>query len=92
MDFCEKCGESKFLVFGEPETDCQCQPFLIIDEEGEEHTLHAYDEHDAAMKYAERSNSNGDYYLMNNHVDIIVNGRSFRIGAEPDIHYTAIAL
>ena len=46
-------------------------------------------EQDAAIKFAEISNIEGEYYLMNETVDITVNGNAYRIGAEPDINYSA---
>lgn len=92
MRFCKKCGESIFMVFGKPDVDCECKPFCIVDENGEEHTIHAHDSKDAALKYARKSNENGDYYLINTTVQITVNGELFGIGAEPDVHYSARAL
>lgn len=82
---CKKCGEYKF---NDPQI-CNCKEFLVVDEEGEEHNVWAMDEQDAALKYAEESNPCNDYYLMNETVDILVNGKAFRIGAEPDVHYFA---
>lgn len=92
MGFCKKCGELLFWQHGENTGECNCQPFTIIDEDGEEHVVNARDAEDAALAYAEKSNVNGDYYLMNTAVDITVNGKRFRIGAEPDIHYSVKAL
>lgn len=92
MGFCKKCGELLFWKHGSNTSECNCQPFSIIDEDGEEHKIYARDDENAAMKYAEKSNENGDYYLMNTTVEIEVNGRRFRIGAERDVHYSARAL
>ena len=82
---CEKCKEYHFS----PVKECRCKSFTVIDEDGEEHEVQAMDEEDAALKFAEESNVKGDYYLMNETVEITVDGRKFCIGAEPDIHYSA---
>jgi len=82
---CPKCGEYRFNTVAV----CRCKVFKVIDEDGEEHAVHAMDEEGAALKYAERSNTEGDYYLMNESAEISVNGKKFRISAEPDVHYSA---
>jgi DNA-directed RNA polymerase subunit M/transcription elongation factor TFIIS len=92
MGFCEKCGELLFWRHGANTGECNCQPFTVVDEDGEEHKVNARSSEDAALKYAEKSNENGDYYLMDNTVEITVNGELFRIGAEMDIHYSVEAL
>ena len=84
MNRCDKCGEYNFM-----KRPCQCEKFNVIDEDGEEHQVYAATEYFAALKYAEDSNCNGDYYLMNESVEITVNSTKFRISAEPDIHYSA---
>lgn len=82
---CNKCGDYRI----NPE-NCNCKAFEIIDKDGEEcHPVYAIDEEEAALKFAETSNSEGDYYLMNESVVINVNGIEFNISAEPDIHYSA---
>jgi len=81
---CEKCGELKL-----PMTKvCHCQPFYIVSDEGES-KIYAGNEEQAALKYAEKYNENGDYSLMNETMDIEVDGVPYKIGAEPDIHYRA---
>jgi len=85
MRWCDKCGDMMFADFGY----CRCREMVIIDVDGDEHLLFANDEQDGALKHAQRSNENGDYYLMNETVEITVNGKPFCIGAEPDIHYSA---
>lgn len=92
MKWCNKCGEAMFTILGGEIEKCKCSEFYIIDEDGEEHSLYARDEDAAALKYAEESNTNGDYYLMNETVQITVNGKPFSISAEPDVHYSAEAL
>ena len=84
MGLCKKCGEYRLN-----EGDCPCEAFTIIDENGEEHKIFAIAEYSAALKYAEVANTCGDYYLMNESVEIKVNGKSFEISAEPDIYYSA---
>ena len=79
-------------AFGGHIEDCRCREMVIADEEGEESSLFAKDEESAALKYAQKSNESGDYYLMNETVEITVNGKPFCIGAEPDVHYSAKAL
>ena len=87
MWICEKCKEYRSVRV----TTCHCKAFCIIDEDGEEYELQAMDEQGAALKYAEESNCQNDYYLMNESVEITVNGKEFAISAEPDIHYSADA-
>ena len=89
MSFCERCGEYNLHSATK---DCGCVPFLLIDEDGDEHKQHGINERDAALKYAEESNQNNDYYLMNGSVEITVNGKKFSISAEPDVHYSASEL
>lgn len=85
---CQKCGDFKLDSFGE-KNKCNCKPFTVVDEDGEDHEVFSISERQAALKYAEDSNTNGDYYLMNDSVDITVNGKPYRISAEPDVHYSA---
>ena len=85
---CKKCNDYKL----DNVVECHCQPFTVIDDEGEEHEVFSFSEWSAALKYAEKSNENGDYYLMDNGVDITVNGKAYHISAEPDIHYSATEL
>ncbi len=92
MEWCKKCGDTMFIPFGGKAEECDCREIFIIDEDGEEHSLYARHAEAAALKYAEESNTNGDYYLMNETVEITVDGKPFSIGAEPDVHYSARAL
>jgi hypothetical protein len=80
---CLKCNEYRFA------TECHCEEFLIINKDGEKHKVRAMDEEGAALKYAEESNEDRDYYLMDASVVITVNGKKFAISAEPDVHYSA---
>jgi hypothetical protein len=83
---CKKCGEYRQLSIGE----CNCREFKIIDENGDEHDeIYAADEREAALKYAEKANIDGDYYLMDDHVEIEIGGKKFNIGAQPHVHYWA---
>ena len=92
--FCEKCGDYllRLNLGSEERRECPCKEFKIIDEDGEEHSIHAKNTEDAALNYAEKSNSECDYYLMNESVEITVNDERFKISAEPDVHYSAEAL
>lgn len=86
---CKKCKEYRWSMVEE----CHCKKFEIIDENGDEcEAIYAMDEEGAALKYAEKSNTEGDYYLMNESVEIEVGGKKFRISAEPDVHYSACSL
>lgn len=86
---CEKCGEYRFAMFGGKPAVCNCKEFIVINEDGDEYPIRAMDEQGAALKYAEESNIEGDYYLMNESVVITINGKEFEISAEPDVHYSA---
>jgi len=92
--FCEKCGKylMRIHIDGEERKQCLCKEFTIIDEGGEEHSIGAMNTEDAALKYAEKSNCEGDYYLMNESAEITVNDERFKISAEPDVYYSAEAL
>jgi len=82
---CDKCGKYRL----DRVTKCHCKLFAIINEDGDEYERYAMDEEDAALEYAERSNCENDYYLMDDSVVITVNGKKFRISAEPDVLYDA---
>lgn len=84
MYTCEDCGSLRFN-----DKSCPCIAFTVIDEEGEDHTVFGVSKDDAATKFAEWSNVNGDYHLMNESVEITVDGEAFVISAEPEIHYSA---
>ena len=85
MNRCEKCGDYSFSTDVLPH---HCESFIIFDEDGEEHEIHASNEEDAALKYAERSNPENDYYLMEGPVVITINDNKYKIMAEPDIFYS----
>ncbi len=85
---CEKCKEYR----SDTARQCHCKSFTVVDEDGEPWEIQAMDEEDAALKYAEKSNTEGDYWLMNETSDILVNGKAFCVGAEPDVHYSVNAI
>lgn len=88
---CEKCGDWRWNDVKK----CHCKEFHIIDEDGETHEVYAMDEEDAARKYAEASDCDCDNYLLeagDDGVEISVNGKPFRIHAEPDVNYYATEL
>lgn len=91
MEQCNRCKDFLYPTFNGAVRECGCKSFTVIDEEGEEHTVFAYDAQSAALKYAEHSNIEGDYYLMNETAEITVNGKPFNISAEPDVYYSAEA-
>ena len=82
---CEKCKGYRMSSV----TTCHCKQFTVTNEDGEDIEFYAMDEDGAALKYAEYTNIEGDYHLMNETVDILVNGKAFRVGAEPDIYYSS---
>lgn len=82
MARCEKCGD--FILHAK----CNCKEHSIIDADiGDEIKYFAVDEREAAEKHAEYINQEGD--LMNDCRDILVNGKAYRIWADPDVHYSA---
>ncbi len=83
---CPKCNE---WIYFYPKNKCKCKPFTVINEDGDAYAVQAADEEAAALAYAERSNEENDYYLMNESVVITINGKQFKISAEPDVHYSA---
>lgn len=83
---CPKCNDYRFGA------ECNCKKFHVINEDGDTYDVQAMDEEEAALKYAAESNEDGDYYLMNDSVEISVDGKPFRISAEPDVHYYATDL
>lgn len=86
MTKCEKCGD---YDMGLSYFKHHCELFNVINEDGEEYEIYSNDEEGAALKYAEESNVEGDYYLMNDSVEITVDGSKYEISAEPDVHYSA---
>ena len=91
---CSRCKE--FYNYGTgllQRPDCGCKEFTVVDEDGEEHDLYASDPEKAALRFTKIYNSDGDYSLMNETLDIEVQGpdgvKRFIIGAEPDIYYFA---
>lgn len=88
MQTCKKCGGYRFNDTGV----CNCQEFIVVDADGEEHKQHAVNEHDAAAKYAMHYNEDGDYALMGKSIVVEVRGpegsKFMRVSAEQDIHYS----
>jgi recombinational DNA repair protein RecR len=84
MKKCNRCGNYKHS-----EGECHCELHKVEDEDGDMHEVYAVSEWQAALDYAEESNTSGDYYLMDDSVEIKVNGKPYRISAEPDVHYSA---
>jgi len=84
MIYCEKCKEHKHTP-----GPCLCEPFNITCEDGDDYTIYANSEWLAALQYAKESNECNDYYLMDESVEITVNGNKYNITATPDIHYSA---
>jgi hypothetical protein len=84
MSICKNCGEYN-LYSGKK--DCGCKGFTIIDEDGEEYQQYGFNKEDAAIKFAKSYNEEGDYCLMNETMEITVDGTKFEISAEPDVYY-----
>ena len=78
--FCENC--SKYLMSFE---NCSCKEFMVINEDLEEIKIWAYDEEDAAIKYAQGADDNDCC------IDEIVtiNGNKYQLSCEPVINYYA---
>lgn len=84
MERCERCNRLLILI----ET-CDCKAFKIESECNEMYEFYALTEEAAALDFAQWSNTNGDYYLMDSEEIIKVNGVEYIISAEPDVHYSA---
>ena len=84
MARCEKCKEYSWS--GKP---CNCKPFQVIDEDGEEYEIYANHEEAAALEFARQYNEDGEYLLMNEEMEITVNKNKYIVSAEPDIHYSS---
>lgn len=93
---CPLCSEYHF-------SDKECDPaFTVFHEEylGENgKVIRAFNEEEAAEKYARYYNENSaEYPLMNgDEIEIFVEGKDgertrFKVGAEPEIHYTVTQL
>ena len=80
----EKCERCKNYVFEK----CNCQLFIIIDEDEETHEVYANTEETAALEFARQYNEDGEYLLMNETMVININDNKYCVGAEPDVHYS----
>ena len=87
MEKCNRCKE--FYLSPLDAESCRCKKFTIVNEDDDDYEVWANDEWLAALKYAETSNEENEYYLMDESVDISVNGKAYRVSAEPDVHYSA---
>lgn len=83
MNKCKLCGDYSF------DDECHCSRYLVIDSDGEEYDIYSSSPEGAAIKFAEKTNTEDDYYLMNSTEIITVDGEEFTIGAEPDVYYFA---
>lgn len=88
--YCNQCEEHHY-------SDKPCAPeYKVYHEDylGDDPKIfHAFSHEDAALKYAEYYNSDGDHQLMNEttEVQVVKDGlvKFFNISAEPDIYYSA---
>ena len=95
MYYCDKCHTIyHYTRFNsEPVTKCNCVLYEI-ELDGEDYEQYAISPYDAAMKFAEDYNVEGEYCLMNEEELIVVKSpdgteTEFNISAEPDVHYSA---
>jgi hypothetical protein len=75
----------------------KCQPvfyYKFIDWDDEFVEIRAFDFKEAAEKFGEKYNDEGD--LMNNEIEVIISDgkieKKFCVSAEPDVHYSATEL
>ena len=86
--YCDHCHKHIVIPARECKS-CYSKAFRIEDWDGDNHVIYALDAEEAALSYAKRINEEGDYNLLDNTEEIKVNGKFYRISAEPDIYYTA---
>lgn len=87
---CKICDEFHY-------TNKECAPEYNVYHEdylGDDPKLiHADGHENAALKYGQYYNSNGDYSLMNDTIEVKVEKdgiiKYFNVSAEPDIHYSS---
>lgn len=84
MPWCDRCND---FTLG----NCRCRAYRVEDHEGGMQDVYALHKEDAALRFAKNYNENGDYNLMDETLEIKVNGVTYFISAEPDIHYSAIS-
>lgn len=94
MAFCRECKDHILFSKNDDEATamCSCEIYTVVDEEGDTYQVRAKSLQEAALKFAEKSNQDCDYYLMDNSVEILVDGTRFCISAEPDVYYSATEL
>jgi len=89
VDRCERCHRFNFLGRG-----CNCQRFTVVFHACDR-DIWAIDEECAALEFARIYNEDsGEYSLMNKEIEVEViaasgDSKKFRVGAEPDIYYSA---
>lgn len=87
---CDTCKEWHW-------TDKECNPiYSVYFEEymgDESKSIRASSHENAALKFAQYYNTNADYCLMNENIEVKVERdgvvKFFNVGAEPDIHYSS---
>ncbi|MCY9872952.1 hypothetical protein [Vibrio barjaei] len=85
MDICEKCNSLIFPNF--TGRDHQCEEFIIITEDGEEHSQYGSSVDVAIGKFAESYSEENENHLLDNPETITVNGEKYKISAEATIIY-----
>lgn len=101
MPICEICRDYKYDSDPCKKSD-PCKPIYTVEMYGDSLDLHgehdwkvgAYDHEEAARKFAEHYDLEGDHSLMTQAESVIVTGPKgdreyFQISAEPRIHYSA---
>lgn len=72
----------------------KCYPkYKVYHEEDEPQLVGAFNHEDASLKSAEDYNTNNDYCLMNENIEVKVEKdgevKYFNVGAEPSVDYTS---
>jgi hypothetical protein len=87
---CDKCHEWHW-------TNSECEPEYLVyfeDYMGDEpKKIRASNHEAAALKFAQYYNTQNDYCLMNENIEVKVEKdgviKFFKVGAEPDVHYSS---
>ncbi|MES2829653.1 MAG: hypothetical protein V4687_15940 [Bacteroidota bacterium] len=83
--YCTECKEFH--------SDGKCLPVYTVTYDDYDKKIGAHGHWDAAMKFGEHYNSNSDYCLMNEEIEVSVEfegvTKRFKVSAEPSIDYNA---
>lgn len=67
---------------------CNCEQYIVVDEDGGEHPIYALDAEKAVEKFAEIHNKETEYSLLNSQVTVSVLGVNYYVSAYEDIVYS----